>query len=402
MRAQFNPSSLHCVLRICFTWMCTTLASALMAGLIQSEVQAAQVTLRWDYAASGAAGFMLYCGPSSRNYPTRVDAGNTDTYAIGTLPQGATSFCAVTAYDSAKVESGYSSEVSVYVPAAVPSVGFSANPGSGTAPLSVAFTNTTTGEVTSWAWSFGDGTSSNLKSPTHVYSTPGSFKATLTATGPGGTATKTATTAITVTQTADTTPPSTPAGLTATAAGSAEIDLLWTASSDAVGVTGYRIERCQGVGCTNFTVQVATPSVTNLDDEGLAEGTSYSYRVRATDAAGNLSGYSNTASATTQTAVDTTQPTVPLGLTAKAVSASRIDLTWSASTDNVGIKRYRVQRCQGVSCTNFALVAKVTGTSFSDAALASNTSYRYRVRAVDQAGNLSGFSSVVDVKTPAQ
>ena len=57
-------------------------------------------------------------------------------------------------------------------------------------------------------------------------------------------------------------------------------------------MTGYRVERCQGAGCSNFA-QVGTPSGTTFGDSGLLAGTSYSYRVRATDAAANLSAYSN-------------------------------------------------------------------------------------------------------------
>lgn len=100
---------------------------------------------------------------------------------------------------------------------------------------------------------------------------------------------------------ADATPPTAPGGLTATAASSTQINLTWTASTDNVGVTGYMVERCQGVGCSNFA-QIATPASNAFNDTGLAASTSYSYRGRATDAAGNLSGYSNTASATTQAA----------------------------------------------------------------------------------------------------
>ena len=61
----------------------------------------------------------------------------------------------------------------------------------------------------------------------------------------------------------DTTPPSAPTGLTATAAGPARSNLNWTASTDNVGVTGYRVERCQGAGCTNFA-QVGTPTGDHL------------------------------------------------------------------------------------------------------------------------------------------
>ena len=66
---------------------------------------------------------------------------------------------------------------------------------------------------------------------------------------------------------ADTTPPSAPTGLTATAAGSSGINLSWTASTDNVGVTGYRVERCQGAGCSSFA-QVGTPAGTTFADSG--------------------------------------------------------------------------------------------------------------------------------------
>src|SRR5690348_5245332 len=96
----------------------------------------------------------------------------------------------------------------------------------------------------------------------------------------------------------DTTPPSTPANLVATVISSTQINLTWTASTDNVGVTGYKVERCQGGGCLNFS-QTTTTTNTNFSDTGLTPSTSYSYRVRATDAAGNLSGYSNVPSGTT-------------------------------------------------------------------------------------------------------
>jgi hypothetical protein len=95
----------------------------------------------------------------------------------------------------------------------------------------------------------------------------------------------------------DTQPPTAPSGLTTTVNGS-QINLSWTASTDNVGVTGYLVERCQGAGCATFA-QIATPTTTTYNDSGLATSTSYSYRVRATDAAGNLSLYSNVASVTT-------------------------------------------------------------------------------------------------------
>lgn len=90
----------------------------------------------------------------------------------------------------------------------------------------------------------------------------------------------------------DTTAPSAPTNLVATVVSSSQINLAWTASTDNVGVTGYKVFR----GGT----QVGTPTSTSFNDSGLSASTSYSYTVKAVDAAGNLSLNSNTASATTQ------------------------------------------------------------------------------------------------------
>ena len=117
----------------------------------------------------------------------------------------------------------------------------------------------------------------------------------------------------------DTTPPTAPSGLTATAVNGTRIDLSWTASTDNVGVTGYQVDRCQGAGCSTFA-QILTPTTTSVSDTAVATGISYSYRVRAVDAANNASGNSNTASATI---LDTAPPTAPAGLAATAVNGTQ-------------------------------------------------------------------------------
>src|SRR6202049_4049689 len=197
-----------------------------------------------------------------------------------------------------------------------------------------------------------------------------------------------------------TTPPTAPSALTATAASATQINLSWTASTDNVGVTGYLIERCQGAGCTVFAqIGTTTGTTTTFSDSALAPSISYSYRVRATDAAGNLSAYSNISSATTS--ADTTPPTAPSGLTATAASSTQINLSWTASTDNVGVTGYLIERCQGAGCAVFAQIGTVTGTTttFSDSALAPSISYSYRVRATDAAGNLSAYSNISSATT---
>src|SRR6185503_17145029 len=126
---------------------------------------------------------------------------------------------------------------------------------------------------------------------------------------------------------ADTIPPSAPGTLTASAISATQINLSWGAATDNVGVTSYQVERCSGAGCTSFA-QIATPTGTSFNDTGLTASTPYSYRVRAMDASGNPGAFSNTGSATTQAAADTTPPSAPGTLTASAVSATQINLSW--------------------------------------------------------------------------
>jgi hypothetical protein len=196
----------------------------------------------------------------------------------------------------------------------------------------------------------------------------------------------------------DATPPTAPANLTATAASSTQINLSWTASTDNVGVTGYQIERCQGAGCSTFT-QIAATTTTTYGNTGLQASTSYSYRVRATDAVNNLSPYSDAASATTQQSSDPTPPTAPANLTATAASSTQINLSWTASTDNVGVTGYQVERCQGAGCNSFTQIATTTTTTYNNSGLQASTSYSYRVRATDAANNLGPYSNIAGAVT---
>ena len=408
----------------------------------------------------------------------------------------------------------------------------------------------------------------------------------------------------------DTQAPSVPTNVAATAGSSTQMTVSWTPSSDNVGVTAYRIERCQGSGCTAFA-KIGTATTTSYSNTGLAGTTSYSYRVRATDAAGNLSAYSNTATATTPSDVlvglvaafgfeegtgsttadasgngntgtisgatwttqgrfgqalsfngsssrvsvaaaaslnlgaamtlegwiyptaaqsgwrtilqrqtnadfltasnstgpprpsgggtfgttttfvsgttanpvntwthvavtydgamlrftsmerrrpvghrraliqastsplwiggnspygedfqgilddiriynraltdaeiqgdmitavqagggpDTTSPTVPTNVTATAGSSTQITVSWTASSDNIGVTGYRIEQCQGSGCTAFAEIGMATTTSYSNTGLAAATSYSYRVRATDAAGNMSGYSAIASAE----
>ncbi|OMC93871.1 chemotaxis protein [Paenibacillus odorifer] len=130
---------------------------------------------------------------------------------------------------------------------------------------------------------------------------------------------------------ADAQAPSDPTNLTATAASSSQINLSWTASTDNVGVTGYRVFR--------GGVEVGAPTDTSFSDTGLTASTAYSFTVKAVDAAGNLSANSNTATATTSaTSPDNTN--LALGKTAVASSIEGAGFEASKATDGNSTTRW--------------------------------------------------------------
>lgn len=188
--------------------------------------------------------------------------------------------------------------------------------------------------------------------------------------------------------------PAAPTNLTATAVSSSQINLAWT--DNANNETGFKIERCQNAGCSNFA-EIATvgANVTTYSNTGLTASTSYSYRVRATNLGGD-SAYSNTASATTP--ATSTVPAAPSNLTATVISISQINLSWTDNSNNE--TGFKIERCQGSTCTNFVEIATTgpNATSFSNTGLARNTRYRYRVRAFNAVGN-SGYSNIVAART---
>jgi fibronectin type 3 domain-containing protein len=184
----------------------------------------------------------------------------------------------------------------------------------------------------------------------------------------------------------DTVPPYAPEGVSATTKSASSIAVAWQPGSDNVGPAGYKVYR--------NGAQVASTAFTSLTDTDLTDGTAYTYTVTAFDAVGNTSPASTPASATT---TDRTPPTVPAGLTAQAVSTKQIDLTWQPSTDNVGVKNYKVYK--GSSASSLYVIATVTGTSYSNSNHAAGTTYYYAVAASDANNNISAQCTPVAVTT---
>ena len=153
---------------------------------------AGTVTLAWDpIISSSLAGYNIYYGASAGGYTGRIDVGNTTSYTISNLVEGATYHFAATAYDATHAESGFSNDVGVIIPYSAPVAQFSASTTSGTAPLAINFINSSLGTITSYAWTFGDGGTSTVRNPSHVYATAGTYTVGLTVTGPGGSNTQT-------------------------------------------------------------------------------------------------------------------------------------------------------------------------------------------------------------------
>jgi chitodextrinase len=188
----------------------------------------------------------------------------------------------------------------------------------------------------------------------------------------------------------DTELPTAPTDLRAAPLSDSEIDLSWTASTDNVGVTGYVIYR------NGQALPPLRGASTTFRDTGLAPSTGYVYTVRATDAAGHLSDDSNKTKAETHRAggTDVDRPTKPTNVTAEALNSSEILVTWSPSTDDVGVSSYVIYR-------DGKVVETISGnqTSHRDTGLDFSTTYTYVIVAYDAAGHASSRSDPAQAKT---
>ncbi|WP_168122327.1 fibronectin type III domain-containing protein [Paenibacillus sp. HB172176] len=187
----------------------------------------------------------------------------------------------------------------------------------------------------------------------------------------------------------DSTPPSAPTNLAVSAYDSDSVSLTWSPSTDDVGVTGYEVYRDGASAGTTATAA--------FTDTGLTASTSYLYRVRAVDAAGNRSAFSSALTAATDAQPgDTTPPSAPTNLAVSAHDSSSVSLTWSASTDDVGVAGYNLYVGGMLAASTAAAATQHTLTGLSPA-----TVYTLTVTAVDAAGNESAASNTVTAATDA-
>jgi len=264
---------------------------------------------------------------------------------------------------------------------------------------SVSWTHTRSGfpsGTPTYAWTFPGGkpASSTRSSGSVSYANAGVFTTSLTARRSGTTATCTSTVTV-----LDTQAPTVPASFTATPAGATRVNLAWTASTDNVGVTGYRVERCGGSSCSNFA-QIATPSTNSFSDTALTANTTYRYRVRAADARGNLSAYSRIRNATTSATGDTLPPTVSLSSAPPGPFTPPASVAINATaSDNVGVTR--VEFYDGATLKGTDTSAPY---SYSWSLVAADAgSHTWTAKAYDAANNVgtsAGLTLVVNTPAP--
>lgn len=190
-------------------------------------------------------------------------------------------------------------------------------------------------------------------------------------------------------------PPNAPTGLTATAVSSGQVHLSWTDNSN--NETAFRIERGPAGSSDSDFVLIDTvgTNATSYNDTTVGPNTSYDYRVLS--AIGTLlSTPSNTASVTTPPAA--APPNAPTGLNTTAVTATRVDLSWTDNSTNE--TTFHIQRAP-LGSTAFTEIDTVGANveNYSDTDVDPEMGYRYRVYASNGQGD-SAFSNIVDVTTP--
>lgn len=180
-----------------------------------------------------------------------------------------------------------------------------------------------------------------------------------------------------ITVTASPSAPTAPGDPVAEQSAQNAVFLSWSAATDDVGVEGYTVFRDGN--------EVATTTDLNYTDNTVLYGNTYTYSISAYD----LDGYVSERTAAVEIEIqDITEPSVPADLIITSQTSNSVSLSWSSSTDNVGVTGYNIYR-------DAVFVATESGLTYTDDGVIPGNTYSYSVSALDAAGNESNFSGNV-------
>jgi fibronectin type 3 domain-containing protein len=349
-----------------------------------------QVALSWS-TSTGASTYNVQRGASAGTETNLVTGLTTTTYTDSTAANGTTYFYRVVAVTPAFPSGTNSNEISSTPVAAgtVPSAPSALSATAGDSKVDLAWTagagatsyqvkrGTTPGSETVLASGitttfYSDTTAVNLSHYFYVVVGVNSKGASVASNEVGP-----------VSPAGPPSPPLTPTGLAATADTTPKVALTWTAS---VGATGYVVQRGPS-GAGPFTV-IGSPASNSFNDVTPANNTTYFYEVAAVNV-GGLSAFSAAVSALTPSVA-------PSGLTAvPSATPLQVALNWTGSAGAVSYNVYRSTNGGG-----FTVIQNVAVATYTDATVANNTAYSYKITAVN-AGPVESSASGSQAVTTA-
>ncbi|HUK56126.1 MAG TPA: fibronectin type III domain-containing protein [Nitrospiria bacterium] len=356
-----------------------------------SSAMAGDAALTWDPSTqTGLSGYKVYYGTASHSYSTSIDAGNQTSYTVTGLGTG-TYYFAVTAYDTAGLESSYSNEASKTFADTTPPVisaiaaGSISSSGAGIAWTTNEPSDTQVQYGTTTA--YGSSTALNGALVTsHAQSLTGLQASTLyhyrvLSRDAAGNLATSGDNSFTTSAAPDTTPPVI-SGITTSNITNGAATITWMTNEAASSEVEYGTTAAYGLSTTVNSTLVTSHS---FGLTGLAASTTYHFRVKSADAAGNLAtSGDNTFS--TSAAPDTTPPVIS-GISAGNITNITTTITWITNEAASSQVEYGTTAAYGSSTAiNSTLV---TSQSVGLTSLTASTTYHFRVKSADAAGNLA-------------